>query len=381
MPQATNSKSIFISAGEQSGDLHGSELIKELVSQCPEFKLSFHGLGGDKMKNEGLITLHHVTELATVGFTDVVKKYGYFKKVINDCVKFIKENNPDTVILIDYPGFNIRLAEKIRSFYKNKIIYYISPQLWAWHEKRVNKVRKCIDKMLVVFPFEVDFYRGFGIDAEYVGHPLVKKIKNFLEQYKKSSKLFGGEKVITVLPGSRKVEIKNHLPVIFRMLSQIGKEFDIKVNISKASSVNDRVFNDFSEIKKYNLTSENVYKLILESDIVLTKAGTSTMECALIGTPHLIFYKTFPINYYILKPVVKVNFLGIVNILARESIVKEYIQKEFNPEKILLEAKHILTSTHYREKMTTKLNGIWDLLGDKDASFTAAGIIKDTALK
>ncbi|MCI0448235.1 MAG: lipid-A-disaccharide synthase [Chlorobi bacterium] len=380
MPQATNSKSIFISAGEQSGDLHGSELIKELVSQCPEFKLSFHGLGGDKMKNEGLITLHHVTELATVGFTDVVKKYGYFKKVINDCVKFIKENNPDTVILIDYPGFNIRLAEKIRSFYKNKIIYYISPQLWAWHEKRVNKVRKCIDKMLVVFPFEVDFYRGFGIDAEYVGHPLVKKIKNFLEQYKKSSKLFGGEKVITVLPGSRKVEIKNHLPVIFRMLSQIGKEFDIKVNISKASSVNDRVFNDFSEIKKYNLTSENVYKLILESDIVLTKAGTSTMECALIGTPHLIFYKTFPINYYILKPVVKVNFLGIVNILARESIVKEYIQKEFNPEKILLEAKHILTSTHYREKMTTKLNGIWDLLGDKDASFTAAGIIKDTAL-
>ena len=382
VPVSLSTKSLFISAGEQSGDLHGSDLIKELVNQSPEHKLSFYGLGGEKMRYAGLNALYHVKDLATVGFTDVVKKIGFYKKVINDCVKFIKENNPDTVLLIDYPGFNIRLAEKIRSFYKNKIIYYISPQLWAWHEKRVNKIKKYIDKMLVVFPFEVEFYSRFGVDAEYVGHPLVKKIREFHEENKKTNKMFGGEKVITVLPGSRKVEIKNHMPVIFKMLNQLKKEFDIKVNISKAPSVNEEVFNEFrGESKKYNLTNENVYTLILNSDVVLTKAGTSTMECALIGTPHLIFYKTYPINYYLLKPIMKVNSLGIVNILARENIVKEFIQKEFNPEMILFEVKNILTSTHYREIMTSKFKQVWELLGNKDASYSAAGIIKDIALK
>jgi lipid-A-disaccharide synthase len=382
VPAPLITKSVFISAGELSGDLHGSDLMKELITQTPEYRLNFYGLGGEKMKSLGLNALYNVKELATVGFTDVVRKYGFFKKAINDCVKFIGENNPDTVVLIDYPGFNIRLAEKIRNFYTNKIIYYISPQVWAWREKRVEKIKKCIDKMLVVFPFEVEFYGRFGVDAEFVGHPLIKKIREFLAEYQTKSKMFGGEKIITVLPGSRKIEIKNHLPVIFRMLDQLKKEFDVKVNISKAPSVSEEVYKEFSsENKKYNLTGENVYKLVLNSDVVLTKAGTSSLECALIGTPHLIFYKTFPVNYFLLKPIVKVNYLGIVNILTREKIVNEFIQNEFNPEKILFEIKQILTSTHYREIMASKFRQVWELLGNKDASGSAAGIIKDIAIK
>jgi len=152
-----NTGTVFISAGEQSGDMHASSVMKELSRLSPT-KLSFNGLGGDLMQAEGLNVMYHVRDLATVGFVDVIKKYSFFKKAIRDASDYIKLNSPDVVILVDYPGFNLRLAEEIRSFYKKKIIYYISPQLWAWHEKRVFKIKKLIDHMLVVFPFEVDFY-------------------------------------------------------------------------------------------------------------------------------------------------------------------------------------------------------------------------------
>jgi lipid-A-disaccharide synthase len=355
--------------------------MRELKVQNPEHELKFYGLGGDKMITEGLNPLHHVKDLAAVGYIDVVKKYGFYKKVIREASKFIKDNNPDAVILIDYPGFNIRLAEKIRSFYNKKIIYYISPQLWAWHEKRVNKIKKFVDKMLVVFPFEVDFYKKFAVDAQYVGHPLVKRVKEFLDKNKKLNRPFGSEKVITILPGSRAGEIKHHMPVLIKVLEQLKKEFDIKVNIIKTPSLSSNVFESFkNEIKGYNLTSDDVYSLILNSDIVLTKAGTSTMECSLLDTPYLIFYDTSPLNYYLFKPVVKVQNLGIANILTGENIVREFVQKDFTAENLLLETRRILTDSNYAQRMKEKLNMLWELLGDKDSAHNAAKIIKETAL-
>lgn len=159
------SASIFISAGEASGDLHASSLMKELKLQSPGTELIFNGPGGDLMKAEGLNVLYHVKDLATVGFAEVIKKYSFFRNALKNSAGYIKKNKPDAVILIDYPGFNLRLAEEIRPYYNKKIIYYISPQLWAWHEKRVRKVKKNIDLMMVVFPFEVDFYKKFDIKA------------------------------------------------------------------------------------------------------------------------------------------------------------------------------------------------------------------------
>lgn len=381
--QNTNSqniKSVFIIAGEQSGDLHGSSLIKELKAQSFDTRLIFNGLGGDLMESEGLNLLYHIKNLATIGFTDVLKKYGFYRNVIKDCVNYIKNNNPDVVILIDYPGFNLKIAGEIRKFYNKKIIYYISPQLWAWHEKRVYKIKKYIDKMLVVFPFEVEFYKKYGIDAEYTGHPLVSRINKFLAENPKLQRTFGSEKIITILPGSRKDEIKHHLPVLIDVLKQLSKEFNFRVNISIAPSLEEDAFKNFkNDIKNYNLTNESVYSLVLNSDLVLTKAGTSTMECSLIGTPYLIFYKTFPLNYCLLKPIVKVNYLGIINIIANENIIKEFIQKDFTSEKLLFEARKILTDNSYREQMTRKLRSVWKILGDKDASYNAARIIKETA--
>jgi lipid-A-disaccharide synthase len=370
------SKKVFISAGEQSGDLHASSLVHEIKNLSSGHALEFSGLGGDMMKNEGANLLYHISSLSTIGFVDVLKKYRFYKKVLASCVEFIKSNNMDLVVLIDYPGFNLRLAEELKKFYSKKIIYYISPQLWAWHESRALKVKKFVDKMLVVFPFEVDFYKKFGIDSVYVGHPLVKKIKEFLDENQKEKKPFGDEKTLTILPGSRKDEIKHHLPVLLETADQLSREFDIKVNISKAESAGNDSFERFKDrLKNYNLTQENVYKLILNSDVVLTKAGTSTMECTLIGTPFAIFYRTFPLNYYLLKPIVKVDRLGMVNILAGEMVIKEFIQKDFIAENLLLETRRILTDEHYKENIKERLRQIWKILGAEDASCNAAKII------
>jgi lipid-A-disaccharide synthase len=368
------SRSVFVSAGEQSGDLHASDLISSIKKLIPEIR--FFGLGGDLMKNEGMNLLYHINELSTIGFIDVVQKIGYFKQVLKDCVEYVKENEPDIIVLIDYPGFNLRFAEEVRKFYKKKIIYYISPQLWAWHEKRAYIIKKYIDKMLVVFPFEVNFYTKYEIEAIYVGHPLTSRIKKFLSRNQKQKKVFGDEKTVTILPGSRKDEITNHLPVLINTAKQLIKEFDLKVNISKATGLIGDGFSKFEGVLgDFNLTSDNVYNLILNSDLVLTKAGTSTIECALIGTPFLIFYRTNPLNFHLLKSVVKVNKLGMVNILAGKIIINEFIQNNFTPENLLLESRKILTDNVYSNNLMKTLKQIWNILGEQDASANAAKII------
>jgi lipid-A-disaccharide synthase len=371
----------FLSAGEESGELHGSELIEELKLKCGNIPVSFSGLGGTSMQNNGVKLLYHTNELSTIGFIDVLKKLRFFKNVLNHSLDWVKEFNPDCVILIDYPGFNLKFAQKLRDFYTGKIIYYISPQLWAWHERRVFTIKKFTDKILVVFPFEVDFYKKYDVQAEYVGHPLVKKIKKFLEENEKEKRVFGDEKTLFILPGSRKDEINNHLPTLLKTAAQLNKEFDINIKISKSKGVEDKEFNKYEKnFKNFNFTNESSYRLILNADLVLTKAGTSTMECALIGTPFALFYKTFPINYYLLKPIVKVDKLGMINILSNENIVKEFVQSDFNVENLLFESRKILTDNDYREKMISKLLKIWDILGNMNASENAAKIILNSVI-
>ena len=370
-------KSIFISAGEQSGELHGSSLMHELKKISD---LSFTGLGGDKMRAEGLNVIEHVKDLAATGIAEVVKKYGYFRKVLKKCSEKIKEMKPDAVVLIDYPGFNLRLAEEIRGKYKGKIIYYISPQLWAWHEKRVFKIKKVVDKMLVVFPFEVEFYKRYGIDAEYVGHPLVKRIKDFLENTFRESPA-DNVKTITLLPGSRNDEIKHHLPVLIETINLLKKDFMLKLYISRSQAVNKALFDPFvKDLPDFEIICSDVYKYVYNSDLVMTKAGTSTMECSLIGTPFLIFYKTYPLNYILLKPLVKINNIGIVNIIAGNNMVKEFIQKDFNAGMLYKESNKILSDFDYRNTMQENLKQIWDFLGNNNASQIAAERINQLAL-
>lgn len=369
----------FVSAGEESGELHGAELIKEIKSQKSPNQVSFWGLGGSAMENSGVQVLYKSSELSTIGFIDVIKKLSFFREVLNNSLDCVRRVNPDCVILIDYPGFNLTFAKNLRKFYEGKIFYYISPQLWAWNENRVYEIKKYVDRMLVVFPFEVEFYSKFGIEAVYVGHPLVKRIRNFLNENERKKNIFGEDKTITILPGSRKDEIYNHLAILLRTANQLSREFDLKVNISKSKGIEDSVFKKFEkEFNKFNLTGENSYNLILNSDLVLSKAGTSTVECALIGTPFALFYKTFRLNYYLLRPFVKVDKLGMVNILAKEDLVKEFVQKDFNTYNLVKEARRILSDIDYRNRMINNLAKIWNILGNEDASKNAARIITET---
>lgn len=373
------SAAFFVSAGEQSGDTHGSELMKEIKRQSGERDIKFCGLGGSLMLAEGQEQLYGVRDLAAVGLTEVLRKYSFFKKAIKDCAEFIRANDPDVVVLIDYPGFNIRLAREIRKFYKKKILYYISPQLWAWHESRVHKIKKYVDKMLVVFPFEVDFYKKHGVDAVFVGHPLTTKIKNFLDKDPHERSNNNDSKVITFLPGSRKEEIRNHLPVLAEVLKRLSERYNIHANLCIAPGTKS-VYDEFSEITgKFNLTDDNLYGLIRNSDLVLTKAGTSTMECALIGTPHLIFYKTSALNYHLLKPFVKVKNLGIINILTSKNIIKEFIQSDFTVQNLFNESDKILSSESYSREISNELRKVWDILGDKNASENAAVYVRGAA--
>jgi lipid-A-disaccharide synthase len=374
-----NKRSVFISAGESSGDMHASSLMKELKLQSPNTKIVFGGLGGDLMITEGLNALYHTKDLATVGFADVIKKYSFFKKALKDSAEFIKQNNPDVIILVDYPGFNLRLAEEIRKFYTKKIIYYISPQLWAWHEKRVFKVKKYIDLMLVVFPFEVDFYNNYGVKAEFIGHPLVSRIREFTEQNLKKTRASSDRKIITILPGSRKDEIKHHVPVLLEAIKLIKAKIDVEVNISIAPGMKKHFAEFMDQLSGYNLTEDKPYDLIFNSDAVMTKAGTSTMECTLLGTPYLIFYKTFPLNYYLLKPIVKVDKLGIANLLLGRDAIKEFVQNDFTSENIAAELLRILNDNDYRNRIISDLKEVWEILGSKEASINAARLIKQTA--
>lgn len=367
---------IFIVAGEASGDMHAASLIKEMKNLNKE--ISFRGIGGPEMKKENVELLYGIEDVNFIGFSSVILNIKKIKSILKDCETVVKEFKPDAVILVDYPGFNLKLISNIRKFYKGTIIYYISPQLWAWHKSRVKTIKKYVDLMIVVFPFEVDFYDKEGIKAEFVGHPLVKRIDNFLKENKKTSQ----EKLqISMLPGSRKDEIERMLPVLSEVADRFIEEFNCEINIICSTNFKESFYKNLLKHKNnirliYDASRENLnYKTIINSDLVITKSGTSTVECALIGTPFCVIYKTGRVNYEIGKRLININNIAMVNILSGKEIVKEFIQEEASAENIFNEGKKILTDKSYRSQMEDNFSKLREVLTEKDASVNAAEII------
>lgn len=374
-------KSIFIVAGESSGDMHASSLIRELKSLNP--LTSFTGIGGPMMKKENVKLLYDIKEVNFIGFSSVIRNLKKIKAILKNCCDTIRSLDPDAVILVDYPGFNLKLITKIKKFYKGKIIYYISPQLWAWHKSRVKIIKKFVDLMIVVFPFEVDFYKREDIDARFAGHPLVKRIDRFLKQNKKTET----KKIqISILPGSRKDEIERMLPLLSKAGLKFKNEFDCEINILCSPNYDKSYYRQFIEHEKFNLIhdgddAELNYKTILNSNLVITKSGTSTIECALIGTPFCVVYKAGKINYAIGKRLIKVKSIAMVNILLKKNAVKEFVQNEMNVENIFNEGKKILTDKLYTKEMKNDFINLRKLLTDEDASLNAAKMITNLLSK
>jgi len=368
-------KHIFIIAGEESGDTHSASLISKLRKKYGE--LSVAGIGGNNLRSEKVKTLFDIREVNYIGFSSVFRNLPKLKKIFNDCIEYIRKNNPDLIILVDFPGFNLKFASEARKFYKGKIIYYISPQLWAWHKSRVNTVRKYIDKMIVLFPFEVDFYKREGVNADFGGHPLIEKAQDFLNNYKSTER----EHInIGLMPGSREEEIRKILPVIYKAAKKLSYEYYAEIKILRPENVKEKLYYEIIKDKEPLIISNRQdeytnFKFIKESALLYAKSGTSNLECALIGSPFCTVYNTTKLNYAIGKALINVKFLSIVNLLAGKQVVEEFIQKNMTEQNLYNEGKRILTDYQYRNNMLNEFKKIKETLSSDKLKHTAEEII------
>lgn len=371
------SDSILIIAGEASGDLHGASLINELKILDP--KIHLFGIGGVNMHNAGLELLYHSNQLNFMGFVEIIKHIPFIKKVQKHIINEVIKRKTKYAILIDYPGFNLSIAKKLNQL-GVKIFYYISPQVWAWGKGRVKKIKKLIFKMFVLFPFEEKFYKQNGIDAEFVGHPLIKKINahSFLskEQLFEKFGLDKSKEILLLLPGSRKHEVSFIFPPIYSAAEKISKSFNLQIVVACSNSIEESYLKQIVTSDNYTIISGLTYDLMKYSKFGIIKSGTSTLEAGLLGLPMIIVYKANYISYLIGMILIKVKNIGIINILSDRTIVPELLQSEVNEKNIIKIVSDLLSDSNKITLMKQELSLLSQKLGNKDSSkITAKRII------
>lgn len=366
----------MIVAGEASGDLHGANLVKEALKADPS--LSFFGIGGSGMRTAGVTILLDASEIAVVGLVEVIPHFPVIYRAFTMLRKILETDPPELLILIDYPDFNLRLA-KIAKKARVSVLYYISPQVWAWRVGRVKKIGRVIDRMAVVFPFEAPFYEKEGIPVTFVGHPLVDTVHPVMSR-NEAQEAFGldsDRKTIGLFPGSRRQEIKNLLPVILESAAVLLRRFpDAQFILPLASSLNRADIDPFLESSGLDIivVEGSGYDVMQVCDAIISVSGTVTLEIAMIGVPMVIIYKVSPLTYMIGRHLIRVDHIGICNIVAGERVVKELIQQDAVPEKIAAEITRILTDTEYARSIKKKLGLIKTKLGSGGCSARVAEI-------
>jgi len=370
-------KNILIVAGEISSDLHAASLIKELKKLNPEIR--FFGLGGKTMLGEKVDLIYNLTDLATVGFWDVMKNFVKFRRIFKKTLDFIQKRKPHLAILVDYPGFNLRLAKELKK--RNiPVIYYISPQVWAWGKSRIKKIKDTVELMLVLFKFEEQFYKKYNINAIFVGHPLLDRVKPSLskDDFLKRFSLPPTKYTVSLLAGSRINEVKMHLPIMLKTASLIYEKLkEVKFLILKPYGLDDKLYQRYLlryKIPLY-LISDATYDGLSISDFALVCAGTATLETALLNIPMAIIYKLSFINWLILRPLIKVPYIGMVNIIRGKKIIPEFIQFKAKPKNI---AQYIIETISDEEKIKRIKDSLLETrayLGQPQASLRAAELI------
>lgn len=356
----------YIIAGEASGDLHGSNLIKALKEK--DDAANIQCWGGDKMEEAGGTVVKHIRDLAFMGFAEVVKNLPAILRNIRFCKEDILRFSPDVLVLIDYPGFNLRIAKWARK-QNLKIIYYISPQVWAWKENRVIQIKKNIDKMLVIFPFEKEFYKKWNYEVTYVGHPLVSVVDEFIAHHNISR----SNKVIALMPGSRKQEIRLKLPIMLKATRNFP---EYHFYVAKAPALDEEFYHAY--LKKYNEVElrDEAYPLLMEASAAIVTSGTATLETALFNVPEVVCYKTSKISYHIGKWLIKLKFICIVNLIMNKEIVKELIQSDLTAHNISTELDKLLHNEDERRKIFSDYSELRKMLNFRgNASENAADAI------
>lgn len=367
---------IMIVAGEASGDIYGADLVQK--AQLLEPGLHFFGIGGDLMREAGVETLVDSADMAVMGLVEVLKHFGVISSAFLRLKKILREDPPELLILIDYPGFNIRLAKAAKKA-GVRVLYYISPKVWAWKAGRIKTIAANISHMAVIFPFEIPLYEKEGAPVTFVGHPMLDLVNVTLSQ-REAAASFGldpSRKIIGIFPGSRRSEIERILPAIVSAAELLQKEYtEVQFVLPLASTLGEEDI--LPHLKRSGIsatiTRQRIHDLIRGCDAIISVSGTVTLEIALIGTPMVIIYKLSPFTYQIAKRVVKIEHIGLCNIVAGRSLVKELIQEQANPEMIAAEIMKIITDTAYRTTMTSDLATIRGKLGGGGAALRTASL-------
>jgi len=363
-----HNKNIMIIAGEVSGDLLGAELSSELKKI--NGNLNIVGIGGERMELAGVEIIYHINKLAFLGFAEVVKHIPFIRKVQNELIEIIKEKNIKTIILIDYPGFNLNFAKKIKPL-GVKIIYYISPQIWAWGSGRIKRIKNLVRKMFVVFPFEEKIYNAAGVDVEFVGHPLLERIDKYdflpREKFFRMYELDTEKEILLILRGSRTHEVERIFPAAIEAAMKLSREFNLQIVVAGTSGIDEKLYKNISPSDDYKLVKDHNYELMRYSKFGIIKSGTSTLEAGLFGLPMVIVYKTSLLTYFIGKNLVNLKNIGMANIISGENVVPELIQDKVNPDSIYNESKKILSNSDLYNSIRNKLLEINKKLGEKGA--------------
>lgn len=352
----------YIIAGEASGDMHGANLMKAILAKDAQAKFRFWG--GDKMaKVPNSIQIEHYKNTAFMGFVEVVKHLPQIFSYLKKCKEDIRQSKPDVVVFIDYPGFNIRIAPFVKEL-GIKTVYYISPQVWAWKESRVKKIKKYIDKMLVILPFEKAFYQKHNFEVEFVGHPLIDELSN----YQNNEQIQSERKIIALLPGSRQQEIEKILPV---MLSVVNEFSSYQFVIAGLNHIPLAVYQKIIGKQQVEIVQNQTYDLLHKSHAALVASGTATLETALFNVPMVVTYIGNFLSYCIGRLLVKIDFIALVNLIRGKKVVEELIQNDCNPQNLKTKLRIILEGEE-RVKMLEEFKQLRKDLGNQGASNKAA---------
>jgi len=359
---------LAVVAGEASGDLHASEVIRELKRIDPS--LEAFGIGGDLLARQGMRILHHARDMGIVGLFNVLKHLGMFNRVFRELVERITAERPDAVLLVDFPDFNLRVARKAKAL-GIPVIYYISPQIWAWRRGRVRQIEKYVDRMIVIFPFEEDFYRQHRVPVTYVGHPLVEQLRNVTRTAPSGSRVR-----IALLPGSRRSEVSDLLPPMLEAVRLID---DAEAFVVLAPTIDRKQLEAIMKKTGVELpiVPDDRGQTVASANVALSSSGTATLEAAVLGTPVVVMYKLTPATYLLAKRLVKLPHFSLVNIVAGKRVVPELLQHHVTGERIADEVRRLLEPENYA-RVREELAGVKAKLGTPGASRRAAEAIMST---
>lgn len=360
----------YLIAGERSGDLHASNLIKSLKNE--DANAEFRFLGGEMMESAGGTRYRHYQEISFMGFWEVFSNLATISRNLKDCKEDLIKYNPDVLILVDFSGFNLRVAKAAKAA-GIKVFYYISPKIWAWNQSRAHKIKKLVDKMFVIIPFEKEFYKKFNFEVDYVGNPVLDSIHDFVPNpnFRKDNQLDDKE-IIAVLPGSRQQEVVQMLHYMINVVPVFRK---YQFVVAAVSNLSEEYYEMFNRDKDLKMVYEQSYDILANAKAAIVTSGTATLETALFNVPQVVCYKTSGFTYFIARMLIKVRFISLVNLIVDKAIVKELIQDDFIPRNLVDELRKITENEEVIKEQKAGYAQLKEILGEVGASDKTAKLI------